>query len=266
MNLIRLILTVWLAITCLSVPRALALNAQDIWFNPNESGWGINIAHQGGTIFATWFVYAANSQPLWFVSTMRQSASCPNNGYCGDLLQTTGTGFAIVPFVPLSAASVTTVGTARLTFPTARSGVLNYTVNGQSVEKQIVRQFLGTLPLAGTYVGGMQRDVSGCGNTGLNGSRLDQTRYTVALTPDGGTLSITESGGTLCRFTGSYQQYGSTFEGSGNFTCAAEGLTGTWTAREGVVTEATFSAKLSMGFSGDTSCVVNAVIGGFKPQ
>ncbi len=242
-----------------------ALNVQDIWWNPNESGWGITISHQGNTIFATWFVYASSGQPLWFVSTMRQGGTCPGVSYCGDLFQTTGTGFAIVPFVPLAAANVTTVGAARLTFPTARSGVLNYNVNGVAIEKQIERQFLATLPLGGTYIGGLQRDISGCANAALNGSRRDQTSYLVALTPDGKTLSITESGGTLCRFTGAYQQFGSTFEATGNYTCAAEGTTGTWRAAEGVVTESTFSAKLTLSVGGDPTCNALAAIGGFKP-
>ena len=27
----------------------------DLWWNPNESGWGLNIAHQGDILFTSWF-------------------------------------------------------------------------------------------------------------------------------------------------------------------------------------------------------------------
>jgi hypothetical protein len=33
----------------------LATNFQDLWWNPSESGWGINLTHQGTRIFASWF-------------------------------------------------------------------------------------------------------------------------------------------------------------------------------------------------------------------
>ena len=50
-----------------------------------------------------------------------------------------------------------------------------------------------------------------------------------------------------------------------DYTCAAEGTTGTWRAAEGVVTESTFSAKLTLSVGGDPTCNALAAIGGFKP-
>ena len=47
---------------------ALATNYQDMWWAApagSESGWGINFAHQGDTIFGTWFTFAATGKPLW---------------------------------------------------------------------------------------------------------------------------------------------------------------------------------------------------------
>src|SRR4029077_13993209 len=49
---------------------ALATNYQDLWWaapGGSESGWGINFTHQGDTIFATWFTYAAG-KPLWLIA------------------------------------------------------------------------------------------------------------------------------------------------------------------------------------------------------
>ena len=42
-------------------------NYTDLWWNADESGWGINFNHQGQTLFATLFTYGADGQPDWFV-------------------------------------------------------------------------------------------------------------------------------------------------------------------------------------------------------
>ncbi len=51
-----------------------ATNYQDLWWLPSESGWGANFAHQGNTIYATWYTYDAkgrNNAPLWLSALMR---------------------------------------------------------------------------------------------------------------------------------------------------------------------------------------------------
>ena len=53
--------------------RSYATNFQDLWWNPNESGWGINFAHQGDILFATLFTYGADGRSLWFVMSRRRS-------------------------------------------------------------------------------------------------------------------------------------------------------------------------------------------------
>ena len=43
-----------------------SLNFQGLWWNApagSESGWGINFAHQGDVIFATWFTHDAMARP-----------------------------------------------------------------------------------------------------------------------------------------------------------------------------------------------------------
>ena len=72
---------------------AIAANYQDLWWVPNgaESGWGINFAHQGDTIFATWYTYGIDDNPLWLsVLARRQGTS---NVYSGAIYQTSGPRF-----------------------------------------------------------------------------------------------------------------------------------------------------------------------------
>src|SRR5690349_3133238 len=79
--------------TCVasSAPRAFATNYQDLWWNPSEPGWGINVAHQGDTLFSTWFTYGAGGRGQWLVGPdlVRQ----PTGEFRGSLYRTTGTPF-----------------------------------------------------------------------------------------------------------------------------------------------------------------------------
>jgi hypothetical protein len=106
---------------------ALATNYQDIWWKSpaaSESGWGINLNHQGDTIFATWFTYDHDGTPLWLVVTADKAAA---GAYTGDLYQTTGPPFNSVPFSPASVVA-TKVGTATFTFTDGNNATFAYTV------------------------------------------------------------------------------------------------------------------------------------------
>lgn len=47
--------------------QAKAENYSDLWWNPNESGWGITIADHNTNIFAVWLTYREDNMPTWFV-------------------------------------------------------------------------------------------------------------------------------------------------------------------------------------------------------
>ena len=50
----------------------------DLWFNPAESGWGVNLNHQMDVIFATLFVYGPDGKAKWYVaSDLRHEAEAP---------------------------------------------------------------------------------------------------------------------------------------------------------------------------------------------
>lgn len=43
-------------------------NFSDLWWNPQQSGWGLNvIQHASGNLFVTWFAYRGDGQPGWYV-------------------------------------------------------------------------------------------------------------------------------------------------------------------------------------------------------
>jgi len=121
-------------------------NFQGIWWAAPpgwESGWGINFAHQGDIIFATWFTFGPDGKPLWLVAAATKTS---NGVYTGDLYTGTGPAFNSTPFDP-NAVVATKVGTITLTFTDNNNASFAYTVNGVSQSKQITRQQFGaTMP------------------------------------------------------------------------------------------------------------------------
>jgi len=118
---------------------AAATNYQDLWWAApagSESGWGINLTHEGDIIFATWFTYDLDHSPMWLVVTAQKTAT---KIYSGTLYRTTGPAFDAVPFNP-AAVVPTAVGSATFTFNDGNDASFSYTVNGVTATKAITRE------------------------------------------------------------------------------------------------------------------------------
>ena len=116
-----------------------------LWWIPRENGWGLNLNHQGNTLFGTLFTYDANRAPLWLVMS-GGAMQADGRTFTGDLLRTTGPAFNAQPFRPLGPENVSTVGRMSVTFNDANTAALTYTVNGTEVRKSIQRQVFGSRP------------------------------------------------------------------------------------------------------------------------
>ena len=127
---------------------ALATNYQDLWWAApagSEAGWGINLAHQGDTIFATWFTYDHDHSPMWLVVTAARTASA---SYTGALYRAmSGPPFNAVPFPALGNAGGAIggiVGSATFTFGDGNHGTFAYTVDGAAQTKAITREIFAS--------------------------------------------------------------------------------------------------------------------------
>ncbi len=117
---------------------ALATNYQDVWSNAppsSESGWAINLAHQGAFIFAIWLTYDLDGTPLWLSATL---VKANGNTYAGTLYRTTGPPFSALRFDPAK-VTLTPVGSASLAFVDGNAGTFTYVVHGVAQSKQIAR-------------------------------------------------------------------------------------------------------------------------------
>ena len=120
-------------------------NYEGLWWRSPagiEAGWGINLAHQGDVIFATWFTYDATGRAWWLSMTANRTAS---NVFSGMLYETHGPPFSSVPFNPGSVTSKV-VGSGTLTFSDNDNGTFSYTVNGVAQVKAITREVFGPMP------------------------------------------------------------------------------------------------------------------------
>jgi hypothetical protein len=106
---------------------AAATNYQDLWWaaGGSEPGWGINVAHQGDSIFATWYTYDAGGMATW-LSMLAQRIGT-SSVYSGPLYRTSGPRFDA--YDPTKAVPVQ-VGTASLTFADGNHATFAYTTTG----------------------------------------------------------------------------------------------------------------------------------------
>jgi hypothetical protein len=111
------------------------------WKGADESGWGVNVNHQGDLTYSTLFTYDTDGTAMWLVSTGTRT-----NGdtFTGDLLRTTGPGFNANPFTPITGSNVTNVGSMTLAFSGSDTGTLTYSVNGTLVVKTLQKYVFGS--------------------------------------------------------------------------------------------------------------------------
>ena len=122
-----------------------ATNYQDLWWvaGGTQSGWGINFAHQGNTIYATWYTYDLDGTPLWLSALMQRVGA--TSSYTGSLLRTSGPRFDNYHTTDLKQNQ--TVGSATLTFADGNNATFSYTVQlsgmaGSVTQSKQITRFL----------------------------------------------------------------------------------------------------------------------------
>lgn len=258
------------ALTCFatSVSAATATtDYSDLWFVPSESGWGFNMAHQGDTIFLTLFVYGPDRLPTWYVASgMAYQPVGGADSFNGALFTTTGTPFNVNPFIP-SSVGVAQVGTVTFTATSPTSGTLNYTINGQNIIKNVVRQNFRNEILAGQFLGGTSGTISGCSQ----GNGLSETAASYTLSTLGTQVRIDEfitatpnSAAYVCTYTGTYSQAGRLGAISGSGTCSNSTVGQTIEATEVEIGSNYFAGRVVIGLT--PNCRFTGRIGGVRKQ
>ena len=239
----------------------------DLWWNPAESGWGLNLVQQHDTLFATLFVYGADTTPRWFVASALTPGNTANT-FTGTLFEARGPHFGAGSFDP-AAAGVTPVGSMSVTFGSPAAATLTYEVGGVRVTRAITRQTWRTNVLAGTYRGGLVAAGTGC-RSATNPGGTVEAFDTMAVTANGSQLTFrvdfTRGGAaSTCTYAGTYSQAGRLGSVSGGtFTCTS----GSAATSQGTFSLSEIQASVhgfTAAFTGsDAACTFSGRFGGLR--
>ena len=228
----------------------------DMWWNPGESGWGLNVILQGDVAFLTFFVYGANGTPTWFTS----DAHLATNGqavWSGNLYATNGPWFG----GPFAAGNVhvRTVGSATFSLLSLNQAVLSYSVDGVFVTKTLERQTWTSEDYSGEYLGGYSVTNSNCNPINLNGVQEDGGFQSVRQNGSAITITTTTTAAT-CTYNGTYVQMGKLGQVTGAYSCSS-GVQGSFTLTELTPTLSGFTGR----FDGQNQyCQFSGYLGGVR--
>ncbi|HKU87097.1 MAG TPA: hypothetical protein VJV77_12250 [Casimicrobiaceae bacterium] len=199
-------------------PAAAATDFTDIWFIPQESGWGMNVVQSDSFLFATFFIYGQDKNPTWYTALL----TFDGTRYAGGLYRTEGSFWAS-PWKPEEHPDAVQVGTASFQPGVdAYHATLAYAVDGVgSVSKQIVRQTLTRIVLGGSYVGGQAGSYSNCAESSQNGTYQDTFSLDVTHAVNGeAALTFAYKSGATCTLSGTLGQFGQLYDMPGaTYTC-----------------------------------------------
>jgi hypothetical protein len=219
-------------------------DANNLWIVPEESGWGLNLFHQGDTLFASLFVYGPDGRAKWYTaSSLTGSDGGPLGDhpalYSGPLYETTGPAIG-GPFDP-SRVTRRQVGTMTIELGTQKFStdtqlrnyaMVYYSIDGVQVSKKTYPFSFVRMGLTGSYRGY---------EANWNGFR-DDVNINVSLNGDSFAMTTTSASFGSCTFSGRQEADGSLFHVEGSYTCNS-GQSGNFTLKDVDVTRNGFTAS-----------------------
>jgi len=184
-------------------PPAWGTDVTDIWWNPDESGWGLTLAQHGGNVFGVWFTYDASGQPLFVV--MPGVTFLGADSFTGQLYTTRGPYFgtpfdsSLVQVTPAGSATIdvqSILGQRRLRFRPV--------VFGSAMDRQVQRQPFGNAaPNAPPQSRSLTVSLggNGTGRVTSNPAGIDCPGRCSASYAQGTTVTLTATPGATSRFT-----------------------------------------------------------------
>ena len=226
----------------------------DLWWNPAESGWGVNLIQQADKVFATFFVYGSDGRARWYLSSDMQGNGPGGDQpalYRGNLYETDGpvVGRTFDP----SMVTRRLAGTVTFEYHRPSDGILSYTVDGNAVSKRVTRQTWAINEIAGDYwvkrVVTRNTCAGGSGNLGKMAVR--RSGAAVTLTGDSDSW-------LFCQYAGTYEQQGRMGRIAGTYSCE-DGASGPFTLSEIEVSDMGFTARYQ---ATERGCSVSGNFGG----
>lgn len=198
---------------------ALAGQYSDLWWNPQESGWGVNVVQQEETAFVTLFVYAPDGSPTWYVAPSARVTHYGSAGplFNGTLFRTHGPWHGGA-FDPGRVAAVA-VGSVDIEVLAKDRLRVYYSAEGVQVVKEVVRQTWGQPIVGANYVAqfALRQAQPGRPPVGVRDYPGD-----VLVHFDGGQgFMRVDDPLRRCEYRGPYETTGKLIKFSGSYTCSA---------------------------------------------
>ena len=197
-------------------------DASDLWWNPAESGWGVNIIEQSNILFATFFVYSPDGRAHWYVASDMECPNTPADAQMicqGALFETTGP--VVGPGFDPNAVIRRQVGDAKFFYSRSTGGQFDFTIDGVTTSKSVTRQTWAVNDINGMYnAARVTHAQNGCADPGVTATQPLGT-MTVSQSGSGATITThLDTPAYTCTYSGSFSQSGRFGAVSGNFTCS----------------------------------------------
>lgn len=192
----------------------------DLWWNPQESGWGVNVVQQVETAFVTLFVYDADGKPTWYVAPDARITAYGTPGplFHGTLYRTRGPwhGGSFDP----KQVQVIPVGELDLEVLAKDRMRVHYRADGSAVVKEVVRQ-TWEQPVIGAFYAGQfaLRQVRAAGGPPV-GTRDFPGDVLVHFDAGVGLMRVDDPL-RRCEYRGPYETTGKLIKFSGTYTCSS---------------------------------------------
>ncbi len=114
-------------------------NYTDIWWNANESGWGLQVNQHNNEIFAVWYTYDTDGSQLFIIMSGCDLQAFNGTTCRGNLYRTTGSPFNTV--FNKAQTVVTKIGDGTLTFNAYNSATFTYRIGVSPVITKAMTRF-----------------------------------------------------------------------------------------------------------------------------
>lgn len=197
-------------LSALFVALSHAGNYQDWWWDPQQSGMGFNVGHQGNTVVVAWYNYGEDGK----ASYLTMAGPLNGNVLKASLLR--GSGPAPGPGYAASQVKQTLVGEATITFESDTQAQFNYSFDGKVGTIALERFTYASTDITGAWDFVSKNTYIGCDYPGNYKNKIDY-----------GTLRITKQAAAnayllqtdSCDIAFKASQKGSHISGVGTIQC-----------------------------------------------
>jgi len=227
---------------------------QDWWWDPQQSGMGFNVGHQGNTVVVAWYNFDEDGKASYL------TMAGPLDGAVLKAGLYRGSGPAPGPGYSASQVKQTLVGEASINFRSDTHAQFNYSFDGKKGTIELERFTYATTDITGTWDFVSKNTYLGC----------DDPRFFKNKT-DVGTMRIVQQTGSQtywmqtgdCDLNIQVKQTGVLASGVGTFQCM-DRAAGSVVISKMMASENVLRMNLLLTDSGPVRCIQETVFGGVK--